>query len=128
MGNEMCFTEQRKFTRIPFNTEIRITAGDRTLICNALKDISMGGAFIFSNESFPEHTACCMDISLIGPASLLQIQIEAEIIRVDENGMAVEFTKIDLDGLIHLHHFIKVHSQNPEDIEQEFKSNFLEAE
>ncbi len=62
------------------------------------------------DNTLPEKTPCTLNIELFGPASLLSIRMEAEVVRVDGNGNAVEFTNMDLDSLIHLRHLIRVHS------------------
>ena len=96
----MPFTKKRKFTRVPFDTEIEIIAGETVIVALGLRDISLGGAFILTDEFQTESTSCRMVLSLIGPASLLRIEIDAEILRSEDDGIAVEFTEIDLDSLV----------------------------
>ncbi len=125
----MPFDEKRKFTRVLFETTIKITAGKTVIVSNRLRDISLGGAFMStSGSSLPEGTSCILEIDLIGRASLLRIQIEAEVIRSDEDGMAVKFTKVDLDSLVHLRHLIAVHAQDPKAVDQEYDQGLLELE
>ncbi|HMK35664.1 MAG TPA: PilZ domain-containing protein [Desulfomonilaceae bacterium] len=124
----MSFSEKRKFTRIPFHTEIRITAGEITHVSHRLRDISLGGAFVVLSDSFPVAACCTLEIELVGPASLLRVEIDGEVVRAQEDGIAVKFTKIDLDSLLHLKHMIKVFTQDPELINEEFVSNLLELE
>lgn len=124
----MSTTEKRKFTRIPFRTEIRITAGEVTRVSDRLRDIGLGGAFIFIDDTFPEATPCTLDLELKGRASLLRIQVEGEVLRVEDEGIAVKFTKIDLDSLLHLKHVIKVLTQDPKLVDHEFATNLLEVE
>jgi c-di-GMP-binding flagellar brake protein YcgR len=126
-GTMMSVTEKRKFTRIPFQTEIKITAGEVTHVSNKLRDISLGGAFIFMKEALPESIPCVLDVELRGPASLLRIQVEGEIVRVEDDGIAVKFTRIDLDSLLHLKHLIRVLTQDAELIDHEFSANLLEV-
>ena len=93
--------------RVLFETIIKMTAGNAVIMSNRLRDISLGGAFVFtSGTSLPESALCVLEIDLIGRASLLRIQVEAEVVRADEEGMAVKFTRIDLDSLVHLRHLI----------------------
>jgi hypothetical protein len=124
--SDMPFTKKRKFTRVPFDTEIKVISGEKVIIALGIRDISLGGAFIITDESLTENTACKVTLSLIGPASLLRIEIEAEILRSEAQGIAVEFTSIDLDGLVHLKHFIEVHALDPDTIEREFRGNLLQ--
>jgi c-di-GMP-binding flagellar brake protein YcgR len=125
----MPFDEKRKFTRILFETTIKVTSGKTVIVSNRLRDISLGGAFLFTSEtSLPANTSCILEIDLIGRASLLRIQIEAEVVRVDEEGMAVRFTKIDLDSLVHLRHLIRVHAQDPRAMDAEYDTALLELD
>lgn len=125
----MPFDEKRKFTRIPFETTIKVTAGKTVIISNRSRDIGLGGAFVITEgTSFPASTSCVLEIELIGPASLLRIQVEAEVVRVDEEGMAMKFTKIDLDSLVHLRHLIRVHAQDPETVDAEYDEGLLELD
>ncbi len=124
----MAHTEKRKFTRIPFRTEIRISAGEDVLVSNRLRDISLGGAFVLVTPCLKPGASCALQLDLIGGASLLRISVDAEVVRVDPEGMALQFTKIDVDSLIHLKHFIKVHSGYPDLVEEEFAQNLMEIE
>lgn len=131
--NRMCtegptlMNEKRKFTRTPFETEIRVVTDDHVAISHRLRDISLGGAFIALKTPLPEGAPCILHIDLIGPKSLLKIEIEGEVVRKEQDGMAVRFTRIDLDSLVHLRHLIKVHSQDPETIDVEFAQELLKA-
>jgi PilZ domain len=126
-GTKMPITEKRKFTRIPFHTRITVTNGETAYLSNRLRDIGLGGAFIFMDEFAPDGACCTLDIELIGPASLLRIEIEGEIVRVQRDGIAIKFTRIDLDSLLHLKHIIRLFTQDPDMIHNEFISNLLKA-
>ena len=124
----MTNTEKRKFTRTPFEMEIRVITDDRIVVSHRLRDISLGGAYIEVDQPLEEGASCILSIDLIGPRSLLRIEIEGEVVRVEDDGMAVTFTRIDLDSLVHLRHLIKVHSQDPDTIDYEFSSTLLAVE
>ena len=118
--------EKRQFTRIPFRTEARISAGAKVISSNNLRNISLGGAFVEVNERLPEGEVCVLSVDLIGPASLLRIQVDGYVVRAEDDGIAVKFTRIDLDSLIHLRHLIKVHAMDPEVVDSEFTENLLD--
>ena len=122
----MMVTEKRKFTRTPFEMEIRVVTDDRVAISHRLKNISLGGAFVVLEKPLPEGSLCIITIDLIGPKSLLQLEVEGEVIRSELEGMAVKFTKIDVDSLVHLKHLIKVHSLDPEAIDREFAQEIVQ--
>ncbi len=98
---------KKEIYRHTIHTRITITAAETIYVSNKLRDISLGGAYIAIEAPLPEATTCTLDIDLIGPASLLRIQVEGEVVRAQEDGVAVKFTRIDLDSLLHL----KTHDQ-----------------
>jgi len=121
----MSASERRRFTRTPFETEITVRAGERLLVSNRLRDISLGGAFIIVKESLAPGTSCTLGFDLVGPHSRLHIEMQGDVVRSEPAGIAVRFTKIDLDSLVHLHHLIRVHAQDPRTISQEYEKNLL---
>ncbi|MBI5251229.1 MAG: PilZ domain-containing protein [Desulfomonile tiedjei] len=118
--------EKRKFTRVPFSTRVRVITEYKSVLSEQMRDISLGGAYFYLDETLPENTPCTLKIELSGPASFLSIEVDAEIRRVDEKGMAVQFTKIDLDSLIHLRHLIRIHSMDSQAVDEEFTKDLLD--
>jgi len=99
----------------------------RSFVATVLRDISLGGVFIETTQRLPEGAPCALEIDLTGHASLLRIQVEGDVVRCEDDGIAVKFTKIDLDSLIHLRHLIKVHAQDPATINNEYEGHLLEV-
>jgi hypothetical protein len=121
--------EQRKFTRVRFETTVRITTRDRVLVSQSLRNVSLGGVYVRVVDQLPLGTSCGLAIELKGPGSLLSIQAEGEVVRVDpDEGMALQFTSIDLDGLIHLRHLIRIYAEDPEVVDLEFRGTLLGRE
>jgi len=124
----MPIDEKREFTRVAFKTEVKLSAAGKTIVSNKLQNISLGGAFISSQESFPPGTMCLLEINLTGPASLLRIGIEAKVMRAEDSGIGVRFTRIDADSLIHLRHLVKIRSKHPKEIDLEYNQKLLQIE
>lgn len=120
--------EKRQFTRIPFETTVRVTVGDRILLARHVRDVSLGGVFVCTPESFSNGTVCDLEIELKGPGSLLVIHAEGEVTRVEREGMALRFTGMDLDGLIHLRHLIRIYAEDPEVVDLEYSGRLLGVE
>ena len=120
--------EKREFTRVPFRTEVKLSAANKTIVSNRLQNISLGGAFISSEESFPPGTMCLLEIKLTGPASLLKIGVEAKVVRAEEGGMGVRFNRMDVDSLIHLRHIVKIQAEDPEEVDLEYSQKLLQIE
>lgn len=124
----MTVSEKRKFTRTPFETEIRVVTDDRVAISHRLKNISLGGVFILLENPLPAGSPCILNIDLIGPKTLLRIEVEGEVVRAETDGMAVRFTRIDVDSLVHLRHLIKIHSLEPRTIDREFSEKLVQKQ
>ncbi len=120
--------DRRKFTRISLEVELTLLDGGSDVPVSGLRNISLGGAFVFTDEPPPMGSVCRAKISLIGPSSLLKIEADAEVVRVEDSGVGLDFSKIDLDSLMHLRHLVKVHSMDPETVDKEFAQNLLGLE
>lgn len=95
------------------------------LVSNRLRDISLGGAFIVMQETLSPGTSCNLSFDLTGPNSFLHIEMQGDVIRSEPKGIAVRFTNIDVDSLVHLHHLIRVHAQDPQTISHEYEKNLF---
>lgn len=121
----MTIRERRDFTRISVEIEIKVVNEGTKVTSDRLRDISLGGAFIVSEDKPPAGSPLDLTLSVVGPSSFLRMEVQAEVIRVEDNGVAIEFTKIDVDSLIHLRHLIKIHSHDPEVVDKEFVNNLI---
>ncbi len=101
--------------------EINVSPGEAGLVKRELRDISLGGAFILNGNPLPVGTECLLGFEVSGPSSVLRVELEGEVIRTDSQGMAILFTRVDVDSLLHLRHLVALHSQSPEAIGAEFK-------
>lgn len=118
--------DKRKFTRVLFRTEVRVAAGDKMERSPHLRNISFGGAFVEGVSSLKEGEPCTLMIELIGPESVLRVEAEGSVTRVEPGGIGVEFATIDVDSLLHLRHLIKTHSFDPKSADIEFSKELLE--
>jgi hypothetical protein len=124
----MSEADRRKFIRIEMKVEIKVEDGETIVTEAKLRDISLGGMFVLVEEPLTVGTACTLTIKLEGWSSLLRIGLQGEVVRVEEGGMAVKFTKIDLDSLVHLRYLIKIHTRDPEIVDEEFSKHLMGME
>lgn len=120
--------EDRKFTRIPFETEVKVCWEDTVITSTRVRDISLGGIFVLTEGPLPIGLQCIVAIELRGPATLLKIQVEGEVVRAEEDGAGLIFTKMDADSLVHLRHLMKILSEDPETIDQEYFHELLRVQ
>jgi len=60
---------------------------------------------------------------MIGSGSELTLQVESKIIRCDQGTVAIKFTGIDPDTLLHLHNIILYNSPDVQSVEEEIQRN-----
>lgn len=124
----MASDEKRKYTRVPFEVDISLVVGDSIITSKRLSNISLGGMYVYSETYHKEGTQCIVRIDLVGSSSGMYVQAEAEVVRNDSSGMALNFTKIDLDSLIILRHLVEIHSEDSNAVDREYYENLLETD
>jgi hypothetical protein len=113
--------ERRQNLRVPFVTEVNITAldGSGRVSTEMSKDISMKGIYCFTENPLPQGTRCLIEIVLTGTSTELKIRIEGHVVRTEPGGMALFFDALDLDAFIHLKNVLYYNSGDPERIDRE---------
>lgn len=120
--------EKREFTRVEFETAIQVSTDQLSITSSRMRNISLGGLFVYTSEPVPKGAECVVNIELIGPTTLLRIRVEGEVVRVEEDGVAVRFTGMDTDSLIHLKHLVTINAADPEKIRREYFEDLLAIE
>ncbi len=114
--------DRRKNIRVVFNVSADVTESGsqgRKIHCEDTRDISLKGAYLLTNEPFPDGTECAIDLLLEGSSSKLTLHIKGKVVRSDNDGMAVNFTDMDVDSLIHLKNILYYNSGDPDRIDAE---------
>jgi hypothetical protein len=113
--------EKRDFMRVPFNTEVEIHIGDRTIQSESGINISMRGLRASTGDKAPAAGAVCSArIILNASGDRTIIQADGRIVRSEEGSVAMEFTGLDIDSYHHLRQLIINNADDPEQAEQEF--------
>ena len=122
----MSSDEKRRFTRVDVELSITISPKDADRCRGVLKNISLGGAFLVDGDPLPKGSECTLCVEISEPASVLTAEVQGEVVRADEKGVAIRFTSIDLDSLLRLRRLVTAHCENPQMIEHEFEASFVE--
>ncbi|MDD5285041.1 MAG: PilZ domain-containing protein [Desulfuromonadaceae bacterium] len=104
----------RKFSRVRFNVEATIRAGERQFQ-GGVENLSMTGMFLVTDERLPEGEAVDITIILTGTSPPISVDFNGRVSRVIGNGMGFVFEKIDLDSYMHLKNIV---SYNIDDAEK----------
>ena len=115
-------SEKREFTRVPITFLVQLLVGDRHLEGCHIKDLSMKGMLVVTEERFPLGTPCEAVLSLV--EGEVEIRTSGTVAALHPQGFGVEFTTIDgLDSYIHLRNLVLFNSQDVEKVEEEFQAH-----
>jgi len=116
-------SEKRKFSRIPLQFQLQVVLEDGSEhLVHQFEDVSLGGCLISLQPEYAEHKTCMIRIFLgntteDGPS----IEAYGEVVRHNDEQLAIKFTKIDPDSLFHLQNLIRYNSPDPDKIDSEIR-------
>jgi PilZ domain len=108
----------RKFSRVHFNVEAAIKAGERSF-CGEVENLSMTGMFLETDERLVEGEVVEITISLTGSSPEINLSFSGKVARQVENGLAFVFDKIDLDSYMHLKNIVSYNIDDSEKVMEE---------
>ncbi len=117
--------ERRRNVRVIFRSSVSVTEVDgagrkgRTVASDETRDISLKGVYVPTEEPLEPGIECLVELRLMGESSELTLRIQGQVVRTDDSGMAVTFSKMDIDALIHLKNILYYNSGDPERIDAE---------
>ncbi len=115
--------EKRRFTRVQFRVQAEITVNDVKYTTDQIKNLGIGGCLLPIKADLNAGSECTLKILMSGASSELTLEIEGEIIRCDQEMMAIKFTGIDPDSLMHLHNIVLYNSSDAQSVEEEIQRN-----
>ena len=116
-------SEDRKFTRVPFNVSTELKTRDSVYISNRILNLSVGGCLLPIKSDLIPGTDCRIIIRLEGTGADISVHIKGEIVRVDSRSVAVKFILIDPDSLFHLQNIIRYNAEDPDKVEDEISKH-----
>lgn len=113
--------EKRRFSRIIFNVQARLTVGETVYSVERIINLSVGGCQLEIDEHFEPKRSCKFTILLqrMGPG----VDVYGEIVRTGQGEVSLKFTKIDPENLLHLQNIIRYNAEDPDLIEKEIKAH-----
>ncbi len=117
--------ERRRNVRVIFRSSVSVTEVDeagrkgRTVASDETRDISLKGVYVPTDEPLDPGTGCLVELRLMGESSELILRIQGQVVRTDDSGMAITFSRMDIDALIHLKNILYYNSGDPERIDAE---------
>lgn len=119
MANE---SNKREFTRVPITLDVRLVVGGRALAGGHIRDLSMKGMLILTEERFPIGTPCEAVLTLV--EGEVEIRTSGIVAAIHSQGFGMEFTAIDgLESYIHLRNLVLYNTQDVEKAEEEIQNH-----
>lgn len=112
--------EKRKFSRIVFDVEAKLTVGDSEYFLDRITNLSVGGCLLTVTGSFTVDEECSVIIRLSRLES--GVLVYGKIVRVAEGEVSVQFTSVTPENLQHLQNIIRYNVDDPERIEEELSA------
>lgn len=116
------FTEKRRFTRIPFEAETRITDPETGASCTVqLLDISLKGALttLPSSWQITVGNTYLLEFLLAASETEITLKMEASLIHAGEEYIGFQYQNMDLDTATHLHRLIELNLGDEKLMERE---------
>jgi hypothetical protein len=88
-----------------------------------VENLSLSGMLINTTDPVPEKTEGEVTVYLSGSSSELTLNMSCEVIRREKHGIAVKFTRIDIDSYIHLKNIISFNKIDEYKIIKEFEES-----
>jgi len=111
--NTAAENDQRKFTRIPFESKIHIVSAKDSWYCD-LVDISLKGVLSTLPENWDGVKGEYFLLELLLNDSDIQIRMEVSVAHVEQNQVGFKCEHIDLDSITHLRRLMELNIANKE--------------
>ena len=115
--------ERRRYSRISFKVKAEMAVGDAVYDVDEIVNLSMGGCLLPVKAILAQGTPCRIKIFLGGTDSEVSLRIDGEVRRAEGAGVAVRFTRIDRESLMHLQNIIRYNYPDADVIEREIIKN-----
>ena len=113
----------REFSRVPVKIQLKLRVDGEVVFSGPTDDVSMKGLSFKTDKRFPLDTECDLILFLEGTTPPVEFQATGKIQRHMDSGMGVLFSEIDLEAYDHLHNLVLMNSEDPDQVEKEFRDH-----
>jgi len=115
--------EKRRFTRFPFKMKAALSLEDKTYELDEIDNLSIGGCLVSVKADISLGTSCILRIMLGATTREPTIAIGGTVVRCDPEKLAIRFTQIEPQNLIHLQRIALYNSCDPVRVENEIREH-----
>jgi hypothetical protein len=109
--------EKRRFSRIFFDVQARLTVGEVIYSVNRIANLSVGGCLLEIDGDFSLGSGCTFTILL--PHMAPEVDVLGEIVRAGNGEVSLKFVTIEAEDLFHLQNIIRYNAEDPDAVEEE---------
>lgn len=110
--------DSRRFTRIPFDSQVRVVSSGGNWYSKLL-DISLKGILISKPENWEANLDDHFLIELVLNDSDIQIRMEGSVVHMESDHVGFRCEHIDLDSITHLRRLVELNVGNTEILNRE---------
>jgi len=93
-------THNRKFERVDCRTEALITYDDKS-IKGEVENLSLKGFFVKTDQKIELNQPVGITVYFNSESGQMSFSVQGNVVRVTDDGIGVNYQKIDLDSLVH---------------------------
>ncbi|WP_243372372.1 PilZ domain-containing protein [Geotalea sp. SG265] len=109
----------RNFSRVNFTIDVLVTQAGKT-ITGHMRNISLQGLYLETPEKLADDLPVDISVRLGGADPEFAINATGAIVRTDESGIAIKFSKIDADSFAHLRNVVSYQCGDGDKVMGEF--------
>ena len=116
--------DKRSYARVLFNRKARLILHCRTYEEQPVRNLSLIGMFIAGSFDAKVNDICTVELRESGRHTCLTLSFTAKIVRVEKEGLGLEFEKMQPDSYMFLQTMILYATQDPLSVAEEFLEDF----
>lgn len=107
MSNQAPTDDKRKFSRIPFDTNVHLVSAEGSWDCRLL-DISLKGLLVTTPAGWKSKTGDHYLVEMLTDNPEATIRMEVSVMHAEENHAGFRCEHIDLDSISHLRRLVEL--------------------
>ncbi|HDL90551.1 MAG TPA: PilZ domain-containing protein [Thermodesulforhabdus norvegica] len=112
--------ERRRFSRVQYRVLGVINVKGCVPIKGEIDNLSLKGAFVRAKPTISIDTPVELEILASSSSSELKLKVDGRVVRTEEYGVAIEFTKMDIESFTYLKDIVAFNAGNLDKINEEF--------
>ena len=116
--------DKRSYARVLFNRKARLILHGRIYEERPIKNLSLIGMFVAGSFDAELHDICTVELHETGRHTCLTLSFIAKIVRIEKDGLGLEFENMQPDSYMFLQTMILYATQDPLSIAEEFLEDF----